>query len=488
MVVKKKAITKNKNMKITTSIILILFTSVLFAQTEQEQVAEGIKKFETKYERSAFNLLNPLKNSKYFTAEAMCCLGSMYKNGIYPFSGSSLICDTEEAMKLFKKAEHKGSVDAIAEIGLMYASGTGVKKNEQKAISYYREAVAKGSKLGEFLLADDYLFGDGVSKDYLEALRLFKLSADKNTENAIFSLAYMYKGGLGVEKNIKEAVRLYMINVNRARNEKWATNATSDGNELLLLGYSDVTGLPLTSDEKSKIVGTYKCTGIQELDSFNIIFMQGKIWQGFQNENPILNLTKIADNNYDNNIGNAYTAFNGSTRYRAPLWLGADSAYFVKDDKDGFGFKLFLFFAYGKSNTYQTVKNIRSALARNEIAATEGAHPFIYIKGTGENPYLMYRNDNSNDAPYKGLTILVSQTKFLKEKLAKQQAEQESIKRQNVNRQNVNAEVKKKGILTFCKYCNGTGSVVDRIITGTTYETTRYKTCTKCGGNGYWME
>ena len=474
-------------MKISTSIILILFTSVLFAQTVQEQVAEGIKKYETKYERSAFNLLNPLKNSKYFTAEAMCCLGGMYKNGIYPFSGSSLIYDEEEAMKLFKKAEHKGSVDAIAEIGLMYASGSGVKKNEQKAISYYREAVAKGSKLGELLLANAYQFGDGVSKDYLEALRLYKLSADKNMEYAIFNLANMYGDGLGVEKNIKEAVRLYMINVNRARNEKWATDAWGS-KQLLLLGYSDITGLPLTGDEKSKIVGTYKCTGIQELDSFNIIFMQGKIWQGYENENPILNLQKIADNNYDNNIGNAYIAFDGSTRYRAPLWLGADSAYFVKDDKEGFGFKLFLFFAYGKSNTYQTVKNMRSALARNEIATTEGAHPFIYTKGTGENPYLMYRNDNSNDAPYKGLTILVSQTKFLKEKLAKQQAEQESIKRQNENRQNVNAEVKKKGILTFCKYCNGTGSVVDRIITGTTYETTRYKTCTKCGGHGKWME
>lgn len=237
-----------------------------------------------------------------------------------------------------------------------------------------------------------------------------------------------------------------------------------------------------------KNVAAYKPTGIMELDSFNIINLQGKIWQGFQNENPILNLTKIADNEYNNTVGAAYTAYDGSVRYTAPLWLGADSAYYVKDNKYGFGTKLYLFFAYGKPNTYQTIKNMRSALARNIIATTEGTHPFIFIKENGENPYLMYRNENTDDAPYKGLTILVSQTRYLKEKLAKQQAEQESIKRQNENRQNVNAEVKKKGILTFCKYCNGTGSVVDRIITGTTYETTRYKTCTKCGGHGKWME
>ncbi len=239
---------------------------------------------------------------------------------------------------------------------------------------------------------------------------------------------------------------------------------------------------------RNKRVAEYKKTGIQELDSFNIIDLQGKIWQGFQNEAPILNLRKIADNEYNNTVGSAYMAYDGSVRYNAPLWLGADSAYYVKDTKDGFGTKLFLFFAYGKHNTFQTVKNMRSALARNEIAATEGAHPFIYIKGTGENPYLMYRNENSNDAPYKGLTILVTQTRYLKEKLAKQQAEQESYKRIEENRKATTNEVKKRGILTFCKYCSGTGKVVDRVVTGTQYETTHYKTCSKCNGAGFWME
>lgn len=48
--------------------------------------------------------------------------------------------------------------------------------------------------------------------------------------------------------------------------------------------------------------------------------------------------------------------------------------------------------------------------------------------------------------------------------------------------------ITKKGILTFCRYCNGSGQVVDRVFTGSQYETTHYKTCTKCGGAGSWME
>lgn len=51
-----------------------------------------------------------------------------------------------------------------------------------------------------------------------------------------------------------------------------------------------------------------------------------------------------------------------------------------------------------------------------------------------------------------------------------------------------NSSVKKRGILTCCRTCNGTGRVTDRIVTTTSYETTHYKSCPKCGGHGMWME
>lgn len=47
---------------------------------------------------------------------------------------------------------------------------------------------------------------------------------------------------------------------------------------------------------------------------------------------------------------------------------------------------------------------------------------------------------------------------------------------------------KGRGILTFCRTCNGTGSVTDRVVTNTYSETTHYKSCPKCNGAGRWME
>ena len=49
-------------------------------------------------------------------------------------------------------------------------------------------------------------------------------------------------------------------------------------------------------------------------------------------------------------------------------------------------------------------------------------------------------------------------------------------------------ETKKTGILTFCKFCNGTGKVESSVTKGTQYETTYYKSCTKCVGKGSWMQ
>lgn len=53
---------------------------------------------------------------------------------------------------------------------------------------------------------------------------------------------------------------------------------------------------------------------------------------------------------------------------------------------------------------------------------------------------------------------------------------------------NNQSDSKKGGILTFCPACCGTGSVVDRVVTGTQYETTHYKSCTRCSGHGMWMQ
>ncbi len=39
-------------------------------------------------------------------------------------------------------------------------------------------------------------------------------------------------------------------------------------------------------------------------------------------------------------------------------------------------------------------------------------------------------------------------------------------------------------VLTFCPICNGTGKVIDKVVTDTRFETTHYKTCPHCNGSG----
>lgn len=49
-------------------------------------------------------------------------------------------------------------------------------------------------------------------------------------------------------------------------------------------------------------------------------------------------------------------------------------------------------------------------------------------------------------------------------------------------------EGKKGGTLTFCRMCCGSGKEISRVVTGTTYETTHYRACSKCGGAGVWLQ
>ena len=232
-------------------VIFVLQSSIINAQTELEKINEAVKLYERGYERASYNILNPLKKSKYFTAEATCYLGRMYQYGMleYPHSFER---DNElrESLELFRKAVKKGNVDAIAEIGSTYQSARGVKKDLEKAVKLYKEATEKGSKLGQMLLGNAYENGIVVNQDYAEAIKLYKLAAAQNQQSAIFNLANMYEKGRGVQKNIPEAIRLYLINIKRGRDEKWAGNVYG-WLQVYELGYSDVTGLLLTAEEKN---------------------------------------------------------------------------------------------------------------------------------------------------------------------------------------------------------------------------------------------
>lgn len=47
-----------------------------------------------------------------------------------------------------------------------------------------------------------------------------------------------------------------------------------------------------------------------------------------------------------------------------------------------------------------------------------------------------------------------------------------------------NTSTNNNTVLTYCPICNGSGKVIDKVVTDTRYETTHYKTCPRCNGSG----
>ena len=48
--------------------------------------------------------------------------------------------DIAEAVRLYRLAAEKGSLEAKFRLGWCYANGAGVEKDEEKALKYYNEA------------------------------------------------------------------------------------------------------------------------------------------------------------------------------------------------------------------------------------------------------------------------------------------------------------------------------------------------------------
>ena len=115
----------------------------------------------------------------------------------------------DKAFSLYSAAASKGSLYALACLGLCYCKGNGVKQNLKKGLSLIKESANKNNFKGQNILGGCYCKGCGVVKDYVEAVKWFRKSAEHGYERAQCNLGVCYAKGDGVDQNYEQAVFWY---------------------------------------------------------------------------------------------------------------------------------------------------------------------------------------------------------------------------------------------------------------------------------------
>ena len=129
------------NQSIFSRYFLILMLLTIYRSAQADAVDDGIKAFEAKKYKEAFELLN--KNSLGARGgEANFYIGNIYlieaKEGKRDFSATYAVWEI---------SADRGYVPAQIRLGDVFANGElGLKKNNEEAIKYYKSAISNGSK------------------------------------------------------------------------------------------------------------------------------------------------------------------------------------------------------------------------------------------------------------------------------------------------------------------------------------------------------
>ena len=115
-------------------------------------------------------------------------------------------------IKAAKSKDHKISMKARTQVGLMYYNGIGTEVNYTEAakwlnlspLNFLRDAPAV------YTLAEMYFYGRGVKQDYRRALHLYEFAAGNGSNiNAVFRMGEIYEYGYGVEIDNERALNCY---------------------------------------------------------------------------------------------------------------------------------------------------------------------------------------------------------------------------------------------------------------------------------------
>lgn len=131
----------------------------------------------------------------------------IYKKALLEIKKSD--CDTLHVLKLLKRANKEGSIDACYALSTWYLHGTNVEQNTDKAIRLLRKCANENHTLGLYDLAVCYEEGTGVVKDPTKAFQFYLRSSFGGDKQSIYELGRMLYYGIGVEKN-RELSKLFL--------------------------------------------------------------------------------------------------------------------------------------------------------------------------------------------------------------------------------------------------------------------------------------
>ena len=115
----------------------------------------------------------------------------------------------DKAFSLYSYAASKGSLYALACLGLCYCKGNGVKQNLEKGLNFIKESADKNNFKGQNILGGCYYEGCGVIKDLQKAVFWFRKSVEQGYARAQCNLGICYQRGYGVEQSYETAVGLF---------------------------------------------------------------------------------------------------------------------------------------------------------------------------------------------------------------------------------------------------------------------------------------
>jgi TPR repeat protein len=135
--------------------------------------------------------------------EAMNNLGVLYANG------RGVVKDYAAARRWYEKSAEKGNASGMANLGWIYANGQGAPKSYAAAKQWYEKAAALGNAWSMTELGVMYHNGEGLPQNYAEAFRWYEKAAALGEPWALFNLGVMYEHGQGVGKSRSEAINWY---------------------------------------------------------------------------------------------------------------------------------------------------------------------------------------------------------------------------------------------------------------------------------------
>ncbi|KAG9298331.1 hypothetical protein G9A89_002819 [Geosiphon pyriformis] len=221
------------------ALIVIKENLSIFPASEYSKVADLVKRYLVRNQKTPENLFNCLKNKSSKRSIDYILLGFSLEHGIgtipnltraflgfqkaakgkdsfgqfflgYCYNnGIGTLQDRGKAFEFYSKAAEAGNTNAQCNLGLCYRNGWGTTKNLEKAFELYSKAAQVGDTNAQYNLGLCYRNGWGTTKNEGKAFELYSKAAEAGNTNAQSNLGVCYQNGWGTTKNLEKAFELY---------------------------------------------------------------------------------------------------------------------------------------------------------------------------------------------------------------------------------------------------------------------------------------